>query len=288
MMLSNELLCSGNSLLHRQTVEREAVKALLAFSRRIGNDALLCVEALLTDIGSLDKRDYRQVEVLGESIVTAVVCRYSHDGSRAISGEHILRNPNRNTVACERVDGIRAREHARYMMVGHTFKLSTALHIGKVFVDIGLLVVCSQFLYELALRCQHHERNSEHRIGTCCEDSEVLVAVLDGELHLRSFRPSYPVALRLLDGIAPLDSVQSVEKPLCVCRHTKAPLLHLPLHDRVSATYADTIDHLVVGKHGAKTSTPVHHCLAKISNTVVHKGLLLLHIRHGLPLIGGE
>ena len=116
----------------------------------------------------------------------------------------------------------------------------------------------------------------------------MLIAVLNVEFHLRSFRAANPVALSLLYGVAPVDGVKTIEEPLGISRHAQAPLLHAALNDRESAADADAVDNLVVGQHRAETGTPVDHCLAEISYAVVHQRALLRSVVHGFPIVGGE
>ena len=96
------------------------------------------------------------------------------------------------------------------------------------------------------------------------------------ELHLGTLRASYPVLLRLLDRVAPVDGLQSVEQSLCVSADTQAPLAHLLLLYREAAAHADTINNLVVGKHSAQSGTPVYHGLAHEGKAVVHEDVRLL------------
>ena len=52
---------------------------------RIDHDTLFGIEALFADICTLNEWDNRQVEVLSKSIVTAIVCRHSHDSTCTIT-----------------------------------------------------------------------------------------------------------------------------------------------------------------------------------------------------------
>ena len=83
-------------------------------------------------------------------------------------------------------------------MVTDAVALGALLHVCDIFVNGGTLRVGSQLVNELTLRCKHHEGHAEDGVGTCGENGKMLVAVLHLELHLGSFRTSYPVALCLL------------------------------------------------------------------------------------------
>ena len=89
-MFCNKLLCCSYSLLNAQAVERETIKSLLALSWRVANCTLLSVEALFANISTLDKRNDRQSEVLGKSIVARVVSWHSHDSACTISSKYIF------------------------------------------------------------------------------------------------------------------------------------------------------------------------------------------------------
>ena len=161
-------------------------------------------------------------------------------------------------------------------MVYLALTLGAACHILYVFLYLILLLRSGEFLDQVALRSQYHERNAKHGIGTSGEDGELLVRVSNLKLHLGTLRTSYPVLLRLLDRVAPVDGLQSVEQTLCVCADTQAPLAHLLLFYREAAAYADTIYNLIVGKHGAQSGTPVYHGLAHEGKAVVHEDVRLL------------
>ena len=142
-MLRHKLLCGSDSLLYSQTVQRELSAG------RVTHDTLLGVVALLRDIGTLNQRNDGEVEVLGKCIVTRVMGRYSHDGTSTIASQHIFCNPNGNFLVVKRIDGIRAREHTRHLMIHLTVALSTLLHIVKIFFHLFFLLRCGKFCYKV-------------------------------------------------------------------------------------------------------------------------------------------
>ena len=170
------LLGAGYGLLHGQSVEgqRLAIVAhgLLAIGGGVHHDAFLGVIRLLRDVGTLDERHDRQAEMLGEGIVAAVVSRHGHDGTRAVAGQHVFRNPDGVLLAGEGVDGVGAGEDARHLMVYLTLALGAACNVLHVFLHLFLLLRRGELLHQLALRCQYHERHAEHRVGTGGEDGE--------------------------------------------------------------------------------------------------------------------
>ena len=215
--------------------------------------------------------------------------RHGHDGAGAVAGQYIFRNPYGDALAGEGIHGIGAGEDTRHAMVADAVALGAFLHVGDVFVNGGALFGSGQLVNEFALGSQHHEGHAEDGVGTGGEDGELHVAVLHGKLHLRSLRTAYPVALGLLQRVGPVDFLQSVEQSLGIGRHAQTPLAHLLLlHHGIAAAHAHAVHHLVVGQHRTQFGAPVHHRLSEIGDTVVHEHLLLLLLREGVPLAGGE
>ena len=233
--------------------------------------------------------------MLGECPVARVVGRHCHDGTSTIAGKHVFGNPDRDVLASDRIHCISAREDTCHLMTCLTFTLGLALARIEVSIDGSFLVGCSDHLHILAFRSEHHESHSEHCVGTGCEDGEFesilscrIIVRHNLELCFCTFASANPVALCLLDRVAPVDGVKSVEESLCIGRDTETPLAHELLLYRVSATFAHAIYHLVVGKHGAEFRTPVDHCLAEVGDAVVHECLLLLYFAHRVPFVGSE
>ena len=169
-------------------------------------------------------------------------------------------------------------------MVNHALALSASLDIFDIFVHGRTLFRCGDLVHEFALRSEHHEGDAKHGVGACGEDGEGFVAVGYLELYLSSLAASYPVLLCLLDGVAPLDGLQSVEQTLAVGADAETPLAHLFLFYREAAAHADAVDYLIVGKHCAEASAPVDHSLSHEGYAVVHESVALLLLVHGFPL----
>ena len=155
--------------------------------RTVHHDALFGVETLLAHVGTLYQWDDRQVEVTCEGIVSAVVSRHCHDGSRAVSGQHILAYPDGNVITCEGIYGIRAGEHSRNLLVGNALSLGALLHISQIFIYCCLLFRRSELAHQLAFRSQHHECHAKDGVGASGEDGELAVCSSHLELHLRAF-----------------------------------------------------------------------------------------------------
>ena len=225
--------------------------------------------------------------------------RNCHDGACTIASEHVFGNPDRYLIARDGVDGVGTAEDARHLMSGLALQFGLVLALVEVSLYFGLVVGCGDHLHIFAFGSQHHEGDTEHGIGTSGKDGEFEWLAVCGQglrvvvghhfkLCLGTFRTTDPVALGLLQGIGPVDGLQTVEQTLGISRDTEAPLAHEFLLDGITAAFAHAIDNLVVGQHGAEHGAPVHHRFAQIGDTIVHQGLLLLHFALGLPGFGSE
>ena len=188
-------------------LDLEAVE-LQALVGRVGHDTFLGVKALLAHVSTLDERNNGQVKMLGKSIVTAVMGRHRHDGTRAIASKHIVTYIYRYVLACDGIHGIAASEHATHLLLNHALALGLVLHLIEISVDGGTLVGGHHFIDIDTLGSQYHESHTKDGVGTGGENQQALVTVGDGEGHFGTLAVANPVALRFLNGFGPLECVQ--------------------------------------------------------------------------------
>ena len=162
--------------------------------------------------------------------------RDSHYRTRPVAGQHIVAHPHGDGFTGQRILGIRACEDSRHTPVADTLTLGA--FFGRLDVGIHLItpVVGSKLGDQFTLGSEHHERHPEDRVGACREYGELLAAAFHLEAQLCTLRAAYPVALRLLERICPIDGLKPCQQPLGVGRHAQAPLFHHALHHRVAAT----------------------------------------------------
>ena len=71
-------------------------------------------------------------EMLGESIVAAIVGGYGHDGSCSVSCQYVIADPDGHCFTCKRIDSIRTAENTGHAAVGDAFAFRTFLGAVKV------------------------------------------------------------------------------------------------------------------------------------------------------------
>jgi len=131
-------------------------------------------------IAGIDHGNDRDLEPLGKLKVAGVVRRHGHDGSRAVGDQHVIGNPNRHFLVVDRIDGGRARKHARLFLVLLPFAVTASGGPGAVGFDRRLLFRSGQAFDEGMLRRDNHIGRSEQRIRTRGVDPQHFVARLAG------------------------------------------------------------------------------------------------------------
>ena len=211
--------------------------------------------------------------------------RNGHNGACAVAREHVVRDVDRYLAARKWVDGIRASLNAAYALgVGNTLALRAALCLGDICLYCLAVLGCCKLLDPLVLGGDDHKRYAVDGIGACGKDLELAVAASNVEEYLSTYRAAYPVALNLLERVAPLERLKAVEHTLCIGCDAQQPLLHTLLLYGVATTHRETLLNLVVSKHSTECRTPVNHSVGAEGKAVILKHLLALCLAHSAPL----
>ena len=250
----------------------------------------------------------RKVEVTCKGKVAAVVRGHSHDGTGTVIRQHVIAHPDGDALFGDRVDGECSCEHT-----AHLLDLCLTLALGAVFrprdvsFHLGLLLRRGNLVNHLMLRTDHHERHTENGIGAGGENFEScltlnafniaahvyflpiqLTFLGEREPDSGTFTAADPVTLDFFQRICPINLIQTLQQSFCVRGDTQDPLSHQLAFHRETAAHRESVHNFIVGEHGAKFRTPVHPCIGKIGQSIVHQNLLLFLFGSGLPLLSGE
>ena len=74
-------------------------------------------ESFLLDVATGHNLDNRQVELGRELVVAGVVRGHGHNRARAVAGQDIVGDEHRKLVPIDRVGGVHAKEHTRFVLI---------------------------------------------------------------------------------------------------------------------------------------------------------------------------
>ena len=165
-----------------------------------------------------------QVEVAGESKVAAIVGGDGHDGTCTVAGEDIFRNPDGDTLFCQRVDGVcSSKDTADLFDLGLTLTFGAVLGPGDVGLHFGVLLRGGYLLNQLMFRAENHKGDTEDGVRTSGENletgSEIRIYLthikacgsvdrsgwyIEGEPYCCTLAAANPVALYFFQTISPI------------------------------------------------------------------------------------
>ncbi len=213
--------------------------------------------------GGRDDAPDRQAEPLREREVALVVGGHGHDRARAVAGQHVIGDEDRDRLAVDGIDRVRADGDTGLLAIGRqAVDLRPPAGLLDVRVDFGALIGCRQYGHERVLRREDHERGTEQRVGPRREDAQGLGLGMVRrrsrlEVDLGAFRPADPVRLLDADRLGPVDAAE-VEQLVGVGGRAQVPLLEIALLDQRAAAPAMAVDALdLLARQGPVVGTPV-------------------------------
>ena len=194
-MFFHILLGLFDGFLDGQSVQGQVAVRSHIRTRRVADDTFFGIEAFFAYVTTFYQRADFESEMLGKSIVAAIVGGYGHDGSCAVSCQYVIADPDGHCFTCKRIDGIRTAENTGNAAVGDTFAFRTFLGAVKVGIYFCFLGGSGQLGYQFTFRSQYHKGHTEHGICTGSKDGKFEIAVFYLELYFGTFGASDPVLL---------------------------------------------------------------------------------------------
>ena len=133
---------------------------------------------------------------------------HCHDGTRAVTHQDVVGDPDRDLFFVHGIDGVGSRKNAGllFCQLG-ALKVALASGLFAIQFHCGHLLFADQFIDQTMLWCQHHVGGAEECIWTGGEDGDGFVNAIDFELHLGTFAAADPVALQEADAFWPVQTV---------------------------------------------------------------------------------
>ena len=233
----------------RKTVKFPAVDKNAVFAERKDGFA-----AFLLD----DLRDGQMI-FFGKSVIAFVVRGHRHHRARAVGIQHIICKIDGHFFAGDRMNRIRAREHARFFAGGgKPVDVVGFGGIGDIGVDVSRALGMSgfEFFHQRVLGGKHDIFDAEKGIGAGGEHRDD-VARLAVEPDFTARGLADPVFLHQFCLFRPVEGVQTAEQFFRILGDAEKPLRHIFAQDGGAAALAFSVRHLFVGEHGFAGRAPV-------------------------------
>ena len=137
-------------------------------------------------VGGLDDLADLEPVALGEGEVALVVRGHGHDRARPVLHQHVVGDPDRDSLVVDRIQDVASREHSVLLL---RLALDRGPRAGMPYVVQNLCLAIRalhQTSHQRMLRGQHEERRAEERVRTGREDLDLVADVVHPEEHVRA------------------------------------------------------------------------------------------------------
>ena len=219
----------------------------------------------------------RQPEALREGVVTVVMGGHGHDRARAVAGQHVVGDEDRDALAIDRVDRLGAEGHAGLLAIGReAIDLRPPAGLLDIRVHLRAAFRGGQGRDQGMLRGEDHECRPEERVRSSREHAQRFAAgmvVCRGgqEVDLRSLGAPDPVGLLDSDRLRPVDALER-QQLVRIGGRLQVPLLQVPFLHQRSAPPAVTIHALhLLAREGAVVGAPVDRRLLAVRQALLQE-----------------
>ena len=149
----------------------------------------------------------RQSVFLRELEIAFIVGRHAHHRARAVIHQHVIRDPNRQQLAVERIDGQLPGIHAELLFFCRlVFSFDRARRFD-LFSKLQHVVFQRRAFEQLrqnrVLSRDHDRSRAKDRVDASGEHTDLFLKIFDSEIDIRAFAATHPIALALDDFFRP-------------------------------------------------------------------------------------
>ena len=189
----------------------------------------------------LDHRNDRQSIFSGECKVSFIVGWDRHDRAGAIGHQDVVRDPDRDALAVDRVEGIGAGEHAGLFLVhGLTFDIRLAGSLLFLVFDRRLVFSGVVILSTSGCSGENTMKVAPHNVSGRVVKISILVTGFGLEDDRSAFAASDPVGLQGLHALGPIDFIER-QQFIGIFRGLEEPLFQFLLDHGRAAAFADAV-----------------------------------------------
>ena len=130
--------------------------------------------------------DNRQVKFLGKRKIALVMRWHSHDCAGSIATQNIIRHPNRQFLAIDRIYDITASKYACFLFILLTFNIGFLLRSLDICFNLFARIRIDQLRNQRMLRRQSYIRRAKQRVRTSCENCNLGILTTNRKLNFRA------------------------------------------------------------------------------------------------------
>ena len=239
--------------------------------------------------GRLHDRHNVKIVGLGKIKVSRIVRGNGHDGSRTVTGQHVVGDPDRDRIAVNRINCMAAgKDSCLTGPIILAIPLAFQSRILAVLFDSRPLVGGRQLVDQRMLGRNHHVRRSKQGIRPGRINPQYIVsrrfgksagfAILlplrkfclgtDEKVNLGTLAATDPIALQFFDPGWPIDLIEILFQTIAVSRDSQHPLSQRHPLNRMATDFGKPIDNFFVGQHSTQGWAPVHRRVGFVSQTI--------------------
>ena len=218
--------------------------------------------SFFSDVTTGQNLAHWQIVLLSKFVVTRIVSRHGHHGTRSVWWKDIITNPNWQLFTINWVNCNGTCEHTWLILIQvRTLQIwlwSDWLLKG---FDSILLIIRNNFWYQSVFWWQNQVRHTVQRISTRREDFNFSIWILHLEVYRSTDWATDPVTLLFLNGVWPINIVQIFQQAISVSRDLQCPLAHWDTVNWEATTLRLTVDDFFVGNNRSTIVIrgPVNH-----------------------------
>ena len=211
-----------------------------------------------------------QVIFLCEFEVSFIMGWNSHDDTGTVGVQDIITDPDGDVSSVDGVHCIGTCEDAG-LFSGQRLTIDVALHSGLFYVGFHFrsLLIGGKLGNHGILRSKDHIGCTVKGIHSCGEDFEFQVLLIHLEFHGGAVGSSNPVSLHGFGLLRPVQTLQIFQKLIGILGDAEEPLGQVFLDDGRLASFAGTVENLLVGQDRVTARAPVYRSIFSVSQTIL-------------------
>ena len=137
------------------------------------------------------------------------MARNSHDGARSVADQDVVRDPDRDLLLINWIDGVSTRENPSFLFGQvSAFEIGFSGDLLPVFNYLRPLSRSCHPIDQRMFRRQHDVSRAEKRVRAGGKNRDRVVQTIDSKCRLCAFAPADPISLQNFNRLWPIQRVE--------------------------------------------------------------------------------